>query len=163
MNNSNIFQQNKENSKNKNGDGKSDGDNTKIDTEEEKLVRKIQLTVAFEKIMKSFAEQKDAERNRSNESPKWLKDPIGWLKQKKHSFARAANVFVITTGISLPIAAIALNKMNDYSLENNAENAKRRVTAKIMKPVENKVEKENNKTSMAILDLVKKSKETIKE
>lgn len=114
--------------------------------------------------IKSFVEKKNTERNQLKESPKWYKDPVGWLKQKKHSFARATNVFVITAGISLPIAAISISKMNDYSPD-SAEKAKQRVTAKIMKPAENNVEKEtkSNKTSMAILDLIKKSKETVKE
>ena len=112
--------------------------------------------------IKSFIQKKETERNQLKESPKWYKDPTGWLKQKKHSFARATNVFMITAGISLPIAAISLSKMNDYSPD-SAEKAKQRVTAKIMKPAENKVEKENNKTAMAILDFIKKSKETIKE
>lgn len=127
LNNSNIFQQNKENSKDKNGDGKSDGDNTKIDTEEEKLVRKIQLIGAFEKIMKSFAEQKDAERNKSPDKPWYTKALLKSVKivdSAIHKFAIAGGIAILAMGSYVGIKAYAENDKDNMFGISPTDNSK---------------------------------------
>lgn len=109
------------------------------------------------KEMLKFSMQKERERIIPKEDKKWYKDPIGWLKQKKHSFTINTTVVVLAAGISAPVAGLILNSLNSYTPE-PLKDAKLRLIEKV-KPSKLTDSKINaNKTSMKIVELVKDSK-----
>lgn len=120
FNNSNAFQQNKDNSRDMDGDGRSDGDENKIDTYEEYNSRKRQLTKAFEKIMKPFAKQKAMERSASDNKKTWfekaLRKGVKVAGSIIHTFAVAGGVALIAGGSYMGI------KMSMNENENNNNN-----------------------------------------
>lgn len=103
--NSLVFTNQKANSSDANGDGVSDGDNTKIDSIEEVFNSARELSDRLGGIMKPFAQRKAAERAPKAPEPSKLQKAFRIAGKLLKGFLEAGRVTVIATGIGIAVYA----------------------------------------------------------
>ena len=141
LHNSLAFDNNKANSKDKDGDGVSDGNNEKIDSFEEALMRAQELTEELSKFMTEFAEQKKAERTSPEPEKKWWKKAFqkaaDFTGSLIHAFAVVGGITMIAGGTYFGIKAYSddNSKDNQFGIvpDNNASDAMQHARDKLNK------------------------------
>ena len=137
LGNSTVFYANINNSKDMNGDGISDGNSHKIDTEEEEEARKNDLTERFGSLMKSFAAKKEAERTPPAPEKKWWEKALHKVGNLVSSFAMAGGIALIAGGSYLGVKVYLDHKNNDnnYGIvpNNNTSQAMNNAREKLVK------------------------------
>lgn len=137
LNNSLAFDNNKSNSKDRNGDGISDGNNQKIDSHEENLMRKNELSQKLKSLMTSFVKQKTMESTPPEPEKKWWEKALSKAGNVVRAFAMAGGVAMIAGGTYLGVKIYSDEKNNDnnYGIvpDNNTSKAMKNAREKLSK------------------------------
>lgn len=119
FNNSLVFNNQKGNSVDANGDGVSDGDNTKIDSVEEMCNVARELSERFSGMMKPFAQKKAAERAPKAPEPNKLQKALKQAGKLLKGFLEVGRVTVIGMGV---VTATYMGYEGYEAMKDNTDN-----------------------------------------